>query len=452
MGSQAVISGIAQRALAVIHEAAQATGSSQASSNGASSASVSGQDPTSNMGGGSASIFSQGPPGQGTSGSGRGAAADTPAMPSMSGSNTASVYADKFSKTNHKGQNASGSLYETVTGRKKSAASASAPSGMSHNFTAAGQKSGDMGGGSSAIYSQGPSKEGGNSSEEESSTKGSSTPAMPSMSGANTASSYSADSKKGGLTGQGTQQGGSLYEAVTGQAEKPKSGAKTGKPESSSPAPSSSHKAETSGQGHRNPSETFQDPSSSMGGGSSSIFSQGPEGASDSKNSQEGDASTPAMPSMSGTATASSYGNKKPLTGQGRSDSKLSRNPTAASQNIETTSGIPTSSNSGTEDMRGRGPGASAGAAGFDPPPRVQKLITQLKRFMDQHVYPAEHILEEFAADPNTKWTIHPLMDELKVSLQLCCAACVCVSLPSCQHCTTRSASSTVMLGSFCWK
>ena len=59
-------------------------------------------------------------------------------------------------------------------------------------------------------------------------------------------------------------------------------------------------------------------------------------------------------------------------------------------------------------------PGGSANL-GFDPPPRVQKLVAHLKRFMDEHVYPSEHILDAHAADPKTKWTVHPRMEELKV-------------------------------------
>lgn len=61
------------------------------------------------------------------------------------------------------------------------------------------------------------------------------------------------------------------------------------------------------------------------------------------------------------------------------------------------------------------GPGGSA-ALGFDPPPRVQKLGAHLKRFMEEHVYPSEHLLDAHAADPNTKWTVHPKMEQLKVT------------------------------------
>lgn len=271
IGSPAVISGIARRALAVIREAAEATGSSQHSSSNAFSASTAGQDPTGNMGGGSASIYSQGPQ-KGSSGPAGGAAANTPAMPSMSGANAASVYADKFSDQATRRQTGSKSLFESITGRRESSMAAS---GISHNATAAEPKSDNMEGGSSAIYSQGPRKQSGNSSGDSDSNKGANTPAMPSMSGANAASDYSEDKKKGNLTGKSTQQGKSLYETITGKKD-PGSKQEPTKGKSSTSASSlhaSTSQAESS-QGARGPKETPQDPSSSMGGGSSSIYSQ----------------------------------------------------------------------------------------------------------------------------------------------------------------------------------
>lgn len=38
----------------------------------------------------------------------------------------------------------------------------------------------------------------------------------------------------------------------------------------------------------------------------------------------------------------------------------------------------------------------------------------QVRQFMDRHILPAEHILEAHASSPTTKWTIHPLMEQLK--------------------------------------
>lgn len=73
--------------------------------------------------------------------------------------------------------------------------------------------------------------------------------------------------------------------------------------------------------------------------------------------------------------------------------------------------------------------GQPAGSAnlGFDPPPRVQKLVAHLKQFMDEHIYPSEHTLEAHAADPKTKWTIHPRMEELKVKCQSTCLIGTCI-------------------------
>ena len=42
-------------------------------------------------------------------------------------------------------------------------------------------------------------------------------------------------------------------------------------------------------------------------------------------------------------------------------------------------------------------------------------LRQQVAAFMKEHVYPAEHVLEAHAADPKTKWTVHPLMEQMKV-------------------------------------
>ena len=271
VGSQSVISGIAQRALTVIREAGEATASSQHSSVNAFSSSTEGQDPSGNMAGGSASIYSQGPQ-KGSSGPAGGAAANTPAMPSMSGANAASVYADKFSDKPSGRQNGSKSLFETITGKSKPSLAAS---GISHNATAAEPKSDNMGGGSSAIYSQGPRKQSGNGPDGSGSNKGANTPAMPSMSGANAASDYSESNKKGNLTGKGSQQGQSLYETITGKKDSgPRQKSASSRLISSASSSHDSSSEQQSSKGGQGPKETPEDPSSSMGGGSSSIFSQ----------------------------------------------------------------------------------------------------------------------------------------------------------------------------------
>ncbi len=56
----------------------------------------------------------------------------------------------------------------------------------------------------------------------------------------------------------------------------------------------------------------------------------------------------------------------------------------------------------------------AAASSGYDPPPRVQELIIRLKAFMQQHIYPSEHIFEAHAKDPATKWLISPLNEQLK--------------------------------------
>ncbi len=57
-------------------------------------------------------------------------------------------------------------------------------------------------------------------------------------------------------------------------------------------------------------------------------------------------------------------------------------------------------------------------------PPRVADLLSRLRGFMDAHVLPAEAALEEHAMGPD-RWTIHPLMEELKGKVSTatrCCA------------------------------
>ncbi|EIE24888.1 acyl-CoA dehydrogenase NM domain-like protein [Coccomyxa subellipsoidea C-169] len=52
-------------------------------------------------------------------------------------------------------------------------------------------------------------------------------------------------------------------------------------------------------------------------------------------------------------------------------------------------------------------------AAGFEPPPHVAELRERVRAFMRKHVYPAEPKLEELAAS-DQRWTVHPLMEEMK--------------------------------------
>ena len=140
VGAPEVVAAIAQRALAVIHEAAQVT---HAQSHSSTSNSASNSQDSGSMGGGSSAIYSQGPSQggrQGRDSSNSEADASTPAMPSMSGTSTATTYSDS-------------SKHRSLSGRDESDRG-----GISSNPTSSQQGSGNMGGGSSAIYSQGPNK------------------------------------------------------------------------------------------------------------------------------------------------------------------------------------------------------------------------------------------------------------------------------------------------------
>ena len=228
-------------------------------------------------------------------------------MPSISGTNAASTYSedkkhpnltgkgrssttpsssstpsalDKASQNSSRGQSGkqpgANNMDRGTAGAETSGA---APSKHSANN----QGSDNMGGGSSAIFSQGPKQE---SSEQDRDppSKGedpqgdASTPAMPSMSGTGAATSYSDSAKNKSLTGRSSSSGGG------GGGGSSKSGI-TRNPTASNTA------------------------SDNMGGGSSAIYSQGPRQGGRQEGS-EGDASTPAMPSMSGSNAASMYADR----------------------------------------------------------------------------------------------------------------------------------------------
>ncbi len=48
--------------------------------------------------------------------------------------------------------------------------------------------------------------------------------------------------------------------------------------------------------------------------------------------------------------------------------------------------------------------------------PRVQDLHKRVKQFIDENVIPFEKDWYEYHLKPETKWTIHPHTEELKVS------------------------------------
>jgi succinate dehydrogenase/fumarate reductase flavoprotein subunit len=50
----------------------------------------------------------------------------------------------------------------------------------------------------------------------------------------------------------------------------------------------------------------------------------------------------------------------------------------------------------------------------FDYSEKVQDLRAELERFMDEHVYPNEKTYEEQHAAFEDRWSIPPIMEELK--------------------------------------
>lgn len=171
------------------------------------------------------------------------------------------------------------------------------------------QGSDNMGGGSSAIYSQGPKHEGGEQDSKQS-EGGASTPAMPSMSGTSTATSYSDKAKNKSLSGR------------SGDAGSSKSGI--------------SRNPTSSNSGIVNNPTSSNDGSDNMGGGSSAIYSQGPrQGGREGSEGGSENAGTPAMPSMSGSAAATTYADraeKRNLSDRGASARSLAGPKTSDAQ------------------------------------------------------------------------------------------------------------------------
>jgi len=50
----------------------------------------------------------------------------------------------------------------------------------------------------------------------------------------------------------------------------------------------------------------------------------------------------------------------------------------------------------------------------FDYSPKVKELISKLERFMEENVYPNEKVFEEQLNAQETRWTVPPVMEELK--------------------------------------
>jgi len=54
----------------------------------------------------------------------------------------------------------------------------------------------------------------------------------------------------------------------------------------------------------------------------------------------------------------------------------------------------------------------------FDHSPKVRELMQRVEAFMDAHVYPAEQAYFEFVEQADDRWTIPPVMEELKQKAQ----------------------------------
>ena len=221
--------------------------------------------------------------GKGTTSSTTPSSSDTPGASDKTSRNSSDDRAGRQPGSNNMDRGSAGAGADT---------SGASPSRHSANN----QGSDNMGGGSSAIFSQGPKQEGGDQdrdppSKENDPQRDASTPAMPSMSGTTTATSYSDSAKHKSLSGRSSGGGGDSSKAgIT-----------------------------------RNPTASNMG-SDNMGGGSSAIYSQGPRrgGQEGGSEGSKGDASTPAMPSMSGSNAASMYADrteKRTLSGRDASPS-----------------------------------------------------------------------------------------------------------------------------------
>jgi acyl-CoA dehydrogenase len=50
----------------------------------------------------------------------------------------------------------------------------------------------------------------------------------------------------------------------------------------------------------------------------------------------------------------------------------------------------------------------------FPLSPKAADLKSRVNRFMEEHVYPAEHVFERQLNEAPTRWSIPPVMEELK--------------------------------------
>ena len=55
-------------------------------------------------------------------------------------------------------------------------------------------------------------------------------------------------------------------------------------------------------------------------------------------------------------------------------------------------------------------------------PPHVQDIHQRVMTFVQERIIPLESEFEAWCADPKTKWTINPKIEELKVAIVMFCA------------------------------
>ena len=54
----------------------------------------------------------------------------------------------------------------------------------------------------------------------------------------------------------------------------------------------------------------------------------------------------------------------------------------------------------------------------FDHSPRVKKLQAKLTAFMEAHIYPNERVVQDFTDNAESRWTVPPVIEELKAKAQ----------------------------------
>jgi len=88
--------------------------------------------------------------------------------------------------------------------------------------------------------------------------------------------------------------------------------------------------------------------------------------------------------------------------------------PTTSTSTLVAAATAGSGAKGGSSSSSNGGLGGGTGVAGpAQLPPRVRDLLARLNAFMREHVYPAEDVFEAHAVGPD-RWTVHPLMEQLK--------------------------------------